>query len=141
MISACPNNQSGFRSGQYPGSSQRQRGLSMISLILILCVAVFFGLFAFKAGPAYLEFMTVRQVARDAASNTDLMKQPQSKVLGHIDDAYRMNNLWEMKAKETITLAKDKSRGYIVTVDYEKRTNLLFNIDLVTVFQEDVSAL
>lgn len=117
----------------------RQRGMGMLSMLVILSVAIFLGLFAFKVGPNFFENWTVSKIASDVAGNPELLKQPRSKVYAHINQAYRTNNLWDLKAEETIKLKKDGNRGYIVTVQYEKRENLFSNIDLVTRFDKEVS--
>lgn len=122
------------KSYRHGASVKRQNGLSMIAVIVILCVVVFFGMFAFKVGPNYMEYMTVKTIGDDIADNEELMKKPKSKVMFAIAQAYRANSLWGLKPDETFTLAKDGERGYIVTIDYEKRTNLFSNIDVVTKF-------
>jgi len=118
-----------------------QRGMSMTVVMLIMATAIFFGLFAFKAGPAYFENWTVSKIADDIASNPELMRAPKSKIYQSIQDQYRHNNLWDLKAEETIVLKKDGKRGYLVTVDYEKRENLFSNIDLVMRFEKQAGVL
>lgn len=120
-------------------SRSKQRGLSILAICFLLGIGSFLALFAFKVGPAYFEFWTVSKIAEDVQANADLLKKPRSKILRSIDQSYRTNNLWDLRAEETITLTKHKSKGYTVKVDYEKRANLLSNIDVVTVFSKDVS--
>ncbi len=115
----------------------RQRGMSMTMLLIVMSVTIFFGMFAFKIGPHYFEYMTISTVAEDLAANSEMLKNPRSKVNQHLNQAYRTNNLWDVKAEDTIKLKKDGKRGYIVTVKYEKRTNLIHNIDVVTSFDKE----
>lgn len=115
---------------------KRQLGLSMTGVMVIMSVSIFIGLFAFKVGPHYFENWTVVKIADDVAANPNLLKQPRSKVYNYIAQAYRTNNLWDLDPKETIKLKKDGKRGYIVTVQYEKRANLFHNIDVVTRFDQ-----
>lgn len=118
----------------------RQRGMGMLSMFAIVAVAVFVGLFAFKVGPHYMENWTVSKIASDVASNPELLKQPRSKVYSYINQAYRTNNLWDLSPQETIKLKKDGNRGYVVTVQYEKRDTLFRNVDVVTSFDKEVSS-
>ncbi len=115
-----------------------QRGASVIAILFMISVAVFLGLFAIKVGPAYFENMTVSKIARDTAANAELMHKPKSVVYESIAKAYRMNNLWDLKPDETIELVKDGRRGYVVSVNYEKRSKFFANIDVVTVFDKQV---
>lgn len=108
--------------------------MGMTGILIVMAVSVFVGLFAIKVGPHYFENWTVTKIADDVANNADLMKQPRSKVYRYINQAYRTNSLWDLKAEDTIKLKKDGKRGYIVNVQYEKRANLFHNIDLVTTF-------
>ncbi len=117
---------------------QSQRGLSTIQVLFLIGVFSFIGLFAFKVGPAYIEYLTVAKIADDVSQNADLMKKPKSKVFTAIDKAYRTNNLWDLAAKDTIHLEKDGKKGYVIKVQYEKRANLFSNIHVVTVFDKTV---
>jgi len=113
---------------------QRQRGLGFTSVLVIMSVTIFIGMFAFKVAPHYMENWTVSKIAEDVAANPELLKKPRSKVYDYINQAYRTNNLWDLDPEETIKLKKDGKKGYIVSVQYEKRAKLFHNIDLVTTF-------
>ncbi len=115
-------------------SPHKQRGLSVFGVLIILSIASFLGLFAFKVGPSYFEYMTVSSITDDLADNKELMSKSKTKIMNAVALAYRANNLWELKPEESILLQKDADRGYILTVDYEKRANLFSNIDVVTKF-------
>ena len=118
---------------------KRQQGLGYTGYLLILSVAIFIGMFAFKVGPHYFEHALVSKVADDLANKPDILQQPRSKIYQYVDQAYRTNNLWDLKAEDTIQLTRDKSKGYIVTVHYERRSNLFHNIDLVTSFDDNIN--
>ena len=119
---------------------KHQRGAGLVSIMLILSVTIFLGLFAIKVGPHYLENWTVTKIASDLAADPQMLKQPRSKVYKHLSQAYRTNNLWDLEAEDTIKLKKDAKKGYIVSVQYEKRANLFHNIDLVTSFNKTTNA-
>ncbi len=114
----------------------KQRGMSFIIMMIVLSVGIFFTMFGLKVGPSYMEYMTVAKIADDLTQDPALLKSPRSKVNQYLNKAYRTNNLWDLKAEDTIKLAKDGKRGYIVTVNYEVRTNLFANIDVVTSFNK-----
>ncbi|MFK7854980.1 MAG: DUF4845 domain-containing protein [Granulosicoccus sp.] len=117
-----------------------QLGLGMTGMLIVLAVSIFLGLFAFKVAPHYMENWTVVKIADDVAANPELLKKPRSKVYAYINQAYRTNNLWDLDPQETIKLKKDGSKGYLVTVQYEKRAKLFHNIDLVTTFDTSSNA-
>lgn len=117
----------------------RQSGMSLPGFLAIFVVVLFVGTFAFKVGPAYIENLTINKIAADTAGNTELMRGPKSKLMSSLDAAYNTNNLWELKPEETIALKRSKENGFIMTVKYEKRTNLFSNIDVVTVFEKEIT--
>ncbi len=118
-------------------SPKKQAGLSFLGIFAIMGICAFLGIFAFKVAPSYFEYMTVSKIADDVAANNDLMRGSKSKIHSYIGQAYRTNNLWDLKPEETFKLTKDGKRGYKVMVSYEKRTNLFSNIDVVTVFEKE----
>jgi len=115
--------------------------MSATMVLVVMSVTLFIGLFIAKAGPAYFENWTVQKIADGVASDRDLMSAPRSRVLQSIQEQYRHNNLWGLKADETIVLKKDAERGYLVTVAYEKREKLFKNIDLVMRFDKQAGML
>lgn len=119
------------------GLPNKQQGITFLGAFALIAVLLFLGLFAMKVGPSYIEYLTVAKIADDVAANPKLMKAPKSKVLAYIGQAYRTNNLWDLKPKETIKLSKDGRKGYKVEVDYEKRANLISNIYVVTKFNKE----
>lgn len=116
--------------------ASKQAGMSFIGVFCLVMLISFVGLFAFKVVPGYIEFMTVSKIADDTQANADLMRSPKSKVMMSISQAYRHNNLWDLKPEETIKLTKDGAKGYQVEVDYEKRANLMSNIFVVQSFKK-----
>jgi len=114
----------------------KQRGFSMLQALFLMAVFGFIGLFTLKVGPAYIEYLTIAKIADDTVTDPEIMSQSKSKILSHIDRAYRTNNLWDMKAKETIILKKEKNKRYSLRVKYEKRANLFSNVHVVTVFDK-----
>ena len=119
-----------------------QKGMSLTLVLVILMVVAFLGMFAFKVVPSHLEYLTVKSIGQGIADNEELLKQPKSKVMQSIQQGFRAKSLWELKPEESFVLKKDGKRGYIVQVDYEKRSNLFSNIDVVSrfnhTFNEDI---
>lgn len=113
---------------------KQQKGMSYLGYLAILSAAIFIGLFAFKTGPNFFENWTVNKVVEDLSARPEVLKQSRSKVYQTINQAYRQNNLWDLKAEDTVLLQRDAKKGYAITVKYEKRTNLFSNIDLVMSF-------
>lgn len=126
-----------MRAQPYP-SNRSQKGIGTTGILVLISLGIFVGLFAIKVGPHYFENWTVTKVAEDLAAKPEVLKQSRSKVYAHINSAYRTNNLWSLAAEDTIELTRDKKKGYIVTVNYERRAKLFHNISVVTSFNQAV---
>ena len=132
-----------YRSGSQLAASlkpaNKQRGVSFAGVLAVVSILVFIMLTAFKIGPYYMEYMTVKKIATDISKDQELMSGTKSKIVKQINQQYHTNSLWDLKAKDTVDLQKDGNKGYLVTVNYEKRINLIANIDVVTVFNKAVN--
>lgn len=111
-----------------------QSGMGYTGYLVVMAVAVFIGMFAIKVAPHYYQNWKVTQIAENVAANPEVLRQSKSKVYEHLNQAYRTQNLWDLKASETIVLEPDKRKGYIVTVQYERRDKLFHNISVITNF-------
>ena len=67
------------------------------------------------------------------------MRGPRNKIYASLNQAYRTNSLYSLKAEDTIRLKRDADRGHVMAIAYERRSNLFANIDVVTVFGEPVT--
>lgn len=125
---------------QFPGP-QRQRGIGMLTVFIMLGIGIFLGIFAIKIVPQYIENWTVQSIVQSAADDPAVLKQTKSKIYHHLNKAYRQNNLWDLKAEDTVVLEKvGRNKGYKISVKYEKRANFIHNIYLVTAFEETPEA-
>ncbi|MFK8078732.1 MAG: DUF4845 domain-containing protein [Granulosicoccus sp.] len=120
---------------RYP-QIKRQSGLGLTGYLVVISVCVFVGTFVVKIGPHYAQYWTVSKVADDLASKPEVLEKSRSEIYKFIDGAFRQNNIWDLKPEDTIVLTRDKTRGHIVNVKYERRTNLFHNIDVVTSFDK-----
>lgn len=121
-------------------AGRHQKGMSVTAILLVVTIAAFLALFAFKVVPAHLEFLTVKSIGQTISDNDELMKQPKSKVMVALQKSFRANSLWELKPEESFIVSKDAKRGgNRVEVNYERRSTLFMNIDVVSRFQHDYS--
>lgn len=114
---------------------QRQHGIGMVSVFVMLSIGLFLGLFALKIVPEYMENWTVKQIVEDTQANPEILKQTKGKIYNHLNQAYRQNNLWDLTAEDTIVLENQgRGKGYALKVKYEKRVPFIHNLHLVAAF-------
>ncbi len=118
------------------GNLQRQAGMSMTMVLVVMSVVVFFATFGFKAGPAYFENWTVQKVVSQVAGDAQVMRGTRKGVFKKMNEMLGHNNIWSLKAEDIVVLTK-VSTGYTAHLDYERRENLFSNIDLIMRFNTE----
>lgn len=111
-----------------------QQGLSSVSIILIILVAVFFGTCAIKLFPVYTESMTVKKAVEITVEQAKTKKLTPSEIRSVLDKQLGVNRADAIKAKDVIITRKDGKTFLDAT--YEKRVPLMFNIDVVVRFDQ-----
>jgi len=115
-------------------SLQRQSGLSMISWVVVLAILAFCAIFAFKVVPMYAENMYVVKALKTLSEpGQKLNEMTDSEIKKKLQNFYLVNNV-SSPGPQNIVIDR-KSKALLITVDYESRTNLFYNIDILTHFE------
>lgn len=115
-------------------SLQQQRGLTMISWVLVLAILAFCGMFGFAVVPMYAENMYVVKALKSLAEpGASLNDMSDAEIKKRLQNFYMINNV-RSDGPQNIVVDR-KSKTLLITIDYENRTNLFYNIDVVTSFQ------
>ena len=111
-----------------------QRGLTFISILVILFVIGFFALLVLKIGPIYLNNFKVVDTVQSLKQETDLMYYSKSKIKDLV--LKRMDvNMVDHVREEDIKIVK--SPTYVsVTIDYEVIEHMFANLDVLATFVE-----
>jgi hypothetical protein len=125
---------------QPPKLIKHQRGLGMLQWALVIGVAGFFLLFAFKVVPLYAENRYVESALRSLETGADkLDEMTNAEITSKINKFYTINNVRSLGPVENIKIDRESER-ILVTVDYETRVPLFYNIDLVLSFQNHLDS-
>jgi hypothetical protein len=112
----------------------KQSGLSAISLLLVLVIAAFLMLCAFKVVPIYAEnYYITAGLKTLAEDNPDLSKMSTNDIKKAMNRYYTINNVRSEGAKQLEVVRN--SRNLLVINEYESRVPLLANIDVVVSFK------
>jgi hypothetical protein len=121
-------------------SLKHQRGLGMLQWALVLAVAGFFLMFAFKVIPLYAENRYVESALRSLENGGEKLEQmSDSEIKGKLSNFYMINNVRSEGPTKSIKIERESEKA-IVTVDYETRVPLFYNIDLVLSFQNHLDS-
>jgi len=112
----------------------RQRGLSTISWVLIILVAVFFGTCAVKLLPVYMQSWTVDGAISKLVDSGELRGKTPGGIRQKLTKILDVNRVEAVTVRD-IKITRDK--GY-TTIDatYEQRIPLMYNIDVVLKFDK-----
>jgi hypothetical protein len=120
-------------------SLQQQRGLTMISWVFVIAILAFCGMFAFRIVPMYAENMYVVKALKSLAEpGVVLTDMSDAEINKKLQNFYMVNNVRSEGAQHIVI--DRKSKALLITIDYENRTNLFYNIDVVTSFQNHLDA-
>ena len=118
---------------------ERQRGLTMISWILVLAIIAFCGMFAFRVVPMYAENMYVVNGLKSLVKSGERLSElSDSEIKKRINNFYTLNNV-RSEGPQNIKIDR-KNKTLLITIDYENRANLWLNIDIVTSFENHLDA-
>jgi len=113
---------------------KHQRGLTMISWIFVLAILAFCGMFAFRVVPMYAENVYVVNALKSLAQpGMQINEMSDSEIKKQIQNFYTINNVRSEGPQHIVIDRKNKS--LLISIDYENRTNLFWNIDVITSFQ------
>lgn len=114
----------------------RQRGISLLSLLIVLSVSAFFLNCAIRLIPIYVDNITVRSALSRLGEDATLSTMTKSEIRRKLDKHFEVNNI-RGKPAQSISVEKTVSTTFI-NVNYEERVNIIFNIDAVVVFKNQL---
>ena len=121
-------------------SLKHQRGLGMLQWALVIAVAGFFLLFAFKVVPLYAENRYVESALRSLlAGGEKIEEMTDAEITKKLNNFYMINNVRSEGPTKNIKIEREAEKA-LVTVDYETRVPLMYNIDLVLVFKNHLDS-
>jgi hypothetical protein len=116
----------------------RQRGFSALSAIVIIGLLVFFGTLVFKLVPSYMTFMTVKSIMEGATVETRPSRGTGPiGIMDHVQKGLEINGVQSVSA-QNFRIKPLGDRVYRLSVDYEQRKHLFFNVDAAMTFSYQV---
>ena len=113
---------------------QRQRGMTMLSWLIVLGIAVFFILIGIKMVPTYLENYSVKQVLTNMENDRAVRKMSAQEMRQSFMKRLKINSVYEFD-RDWIKITKQKN-GNLIAVDYEIRKPVAGNVAIVMTFSD-----
>ena len=114
-------------------SLQKQQGIGLINLLILIVVGVFIGKFLFTVVPMYTENRYIVSGLKDlVAPGAKLQDMSDNDIRKKMNNFYMINNV-RSEESQKIEIVRNVN-GVVVKIDYEARAPFFYNIDLVLRF-------
>lgn len=109
----------------------KQKGLGTLGILVVLLLGGFALTCLFKIGPLYLDNYFVR-AALNSLDGERIETMDNASIRSSVDRYFTVNNVRNVSARD-VAVTRERDR-IVVALDYERRVNLIGNLDVVAVF-------
>lgn len=109
---------------------KKQKGFSILNLILAIVFIGFFGIIGFQIGMGYLDQSAIKAAVKQTlinAQNNENMKERE--ITGEIIKQVSLNSI-DLK-QDNIYVTKNGKQSYTIEVEYDKEINITKKIKIV----------
>ncbi len=119
-------------------SAKKQRGLTFVTLVFILCILGFFIMLGLKIGPIYMNHSKVVNALAAVENMTDVETMSKRAILNSLQKRFGINYV-DKVGDEDITITK--ATGYTkVEIEYERVEKIVGNLSVLVEFYETFEA-
>src|SRR5712691_4555647 len=115
--------------------AKHQAGLTAIGLILILIPVGLAVYIILRVAPVYIEALSVGDVVNSLKKEIDLKEKSQEEIKNMIKKRLDVNNISNVDIKDDVKIQKTVN-NVTVTIDYEARVPLFWNVALAFSFNK-----
>lgn len=113
----------------------KQKGLTLISWLIVIVFVGFNGLMALNVAPVYINDSSVKSIMTNLELDSNVRGKDARKLKEIVLKRLKINNLYGI-TKDNVTVAKGRD-VYVVTIEYEPRGKLVGNLDYVISFKHE----
>ena len=113
----------------------RQKGLSILSMLMTIIVGGLVVMTAIKLGPLYMDDFAVSQVLKSLDKKPDIASVNSTEVKDWFNKGLQ-TNLIELHPEE-FRVMQGRYDGVSIEIDYERRIRFIRNVDLIVSFEHD----
>lgn len=116
-------------------SMKRQQGLSLIGLAGLLFLIVFFGTLTVKMSGSYFDHMSINKMIENSLQGQTASRFSETELRDRLEKNMQINQV-QMDLKDALKVNK-RSNPIKITLEYENRVHLFYNVDVVMMFKEE----
>jgi hypothetical protein len=111
----------------------RQSGIGLLESLVYLLAGIFVVMCLIKLGPAYIEAFSVKKIFQDLIADQSQKGKSGPELKSVIAGRFNMSRIENPKLEDV--LIQDKQDHYLIDANYEFRTNMFGNVDVVLKFE------
>jgi len=106
----------------------------MLSMLIGLSAGIAALTLVLKLGPHYIDFQTMKSVF-NGLPQSQVHTMSKSDIYDALRKRFKVNSLRDFDVKDIVSIERQKT-GTVLTVAYERRENIVANVDAVLSFSE-----
>ena len=114
----------------------KQRGVTLLSWIIIIMFILFQAIMAMNVLPAYMTDSTVKTIIEKLPEDQAVKNKTAKEVRAIILKRFRINSIYGLEGKNVVKVKKGRD-GVIVKVKYEPRGTLIGNLEYIISFEHE----
>ena len=114
---------------------RKQQGITLMSFVMVLVVVGFFALMAMKLFPMYSEFHNMKAAVNAYAAEPNSAGKAAGQAWVDLERRFGIAYVNSVKREHVKIERAAAGRGMQIKVNYEVRTPLMFNLDVVGKFE------
>ena len=111
---------------------KRQQGMTFIGTIFVIAAVVFFAMLGLKLGPAYLEFMNIKNAVKKLSNDANFNSMSKKELTDAFNRSAQIDDFTSVTGAD-LQIAKTEG-GNLVTVQYQKVVPLFANASVLLDF-------
>lgn len=112
----------------------RQRGMGLVQWLILIALVGGLATMAIRTIPHYIDFYTMVSVVEALPKNEVHVMSPQ-KIRDTLKKRLKINNIRDLDLSKVVSIQRKRGETEL-TLDYEIREHLVYNIDLVLTFNK-----
>ncbi|MGE8361364.1 DUF4845 domain-containing protein [Pseudomonas sp.] len=116
--------------------ARSQKGLSILSWLVVLAVLAFLASTAFKVLPHYLDYMSMEKIITSVETDKASDIRTVGDFYTHVSKGMQVNSIRDLKLEDVLTVTVENNE-FLAHLKYEKREPMIENLDLVVHFDKE----
>ncbi len=111
-----------------------QQGMGLLSLLALLAILGFLSIMLLRIFPIYLNHFKITTHITEIATNPETHSMSRQEIKNLIGKRFQVDNVDYIDIKKDIEITSDKKKQRTITVNYEARVDLFYNLALIAKF-------